>query len=217
MKHVISDKYSIAWFKLAQCIAKGERERAMGIYRLLSHSIDNSAYAKQLEADIYLYFQDSSSAIAKYKEAAALYSASGAYIQAMALYEQCLALNQNDLSTHQEIFAHARMIGDREKIVVQSIHLINELCKRGFLDQAEPVFFEVLDKQPSIEWIAHMTSKLLQTHALGASDDGRVAPIIDAIIDTLAGYEAYDLQRVLQQIENEVPRYRQIIQKHGDV
>ena len=47
-----SDKYTIAWFKLAECVAKGEKEKAFGVYRLLMHSLEDQAYAYQLEGDL---------------------------------------------------------------------------------------------------------------------------------------------------------------------
>ena len=44
--------YSVAWFKLAEFVTRKEKERAFGVYRLLSHSIADRAFAAQLEACI---------------------------------------------------------------------------------------------------------------------------------------------------------------------
>ena len=87
MKHVPQDKYNVAWFTLAECVSRGEKVRALGVYRLLAHSIEDIAFRRQLEADILLSFQDKDEAIAKYKEAAVLYRKSGKYLEAVAVYE----------------------------------------------------------------------------------------------------------------------------------
>lgn len=63
---------SIAWFKLAEFVERGERERALGIYKLLALSINNKAFSYQLEGDILLAFEDSL-AKEKYELAAKLY------------------------------------------------------------------------------------------------------------------------------------------------
>ena len=72
MKQFSGDKYNVAWFKLAEFVARGEKERAMGLYRLLVHSFDDSAFAHQLEGDLLLSFDDTQ-AVEKYLEAAYLY------------------------------------------------------------------------------------------------------------------------------------------------
>lgn len=71
MKQVESQK-SIGWFKLAEFVERGEKERALGIYKLLALSIDDQAFAYQLEGDILLAFQDTL-AINKYLQAAQHY------------------------------------------------------------------------------------------------------------------------------------------------
>ena len=91
MRHVPNDKYTIAWFKLAECIAKGEKEKAFGVYRLLRHSLDDQAYAYRLEGDLLDAFHDTG-ATEKYAQAAHLYYASKRYKEASSLYEELVAL-----------------------------------------------------------------------------------------------------------------------------
>lgn len=212
MKHVISDKYSIAWFKLAQCIAKGERERAMGIYRLLSHSIENIAYAKQLEADLYLYFQDTQSAVHKYKEAAAVYKEHQAYIQAIALYEYCLVIKPQDLIALAELFKLTMMLHDSQKIFSTAQLYIAVACDQDGYQQAQQVLLQVLTLQPSVAWVTHNAVIMLRAHAQQSSSDADVAPLISALIETLTGYEPYDLHKVLEHLQQHVPRYQALIQ-----
>ncbi len=57
MKQSESHK-SISWFKLAEFVERGEKERALGIYKLLALSINDIAFTYQLEGDILLAFED---------------------------------------------------------------------------------------------------------------------------------------------------------------
>ncbi len=86
MKQTYNDKYSIAWFNLAQAIARREKERVFGMYRLLSYSLDNTALALQLEGDILRIFDMDDEAEQKYKQSAELYQKQGDILHAGALY-----------------------------------------------------------------------------------------------------------------------------------
>lgn len=97
MKQVSSDKYNVAWFRLAECVSRGEKERALGVYRLLSHSIADPALMQQLEGDLYLSFDDVDSAIARYKKAATLYLQSHRNVEGAALYEHLILLEPHNI------------------------------------------------------------------------------------------------------------------------
>ena len=92
MKQVPIDKYNIAWFRLAEYVSRGEKERALGMYRLLSHSFDDQAFACQLEGDILWSFNDNLGAADKYYQAAQLYQEDKRMLQAAAVYEHLIAL-----------------------------------------------------------------------------------------------------------------------------
>ena len=91
MKHVPSEKYTVAWFKLAECVARGEKERALGVYRLLTHSLDDAAFAIQLGGALLLAFQDDE-AINKYHEAALMYKKQQRFVEAAAVWEHLITL-----------------------------------------------------------------------------------------------------------------------------
>jgi tetratricopeptide (TPR) repeat protein len=91
MKHLPSDKYNVAWFKLAECVARGEKEKALGVYRLLVHSLDEPAFIRQLEGDLLLAFKDYA-AVDKYVAAAELYQKSKKISEAAAVYEHIVVL-----------------------------------------------------------------------------------------------------------------------------
>lgn len=91
MKHLPSDKHTIAWFKLAEFVARGEKEKALGIYKLLMLSVDDEAFACKLEGDILFSFNDQQ-AIEKYYHSAVLYQKEGKAIEAAAIYETLLMI-----------------------------------------------------------------------------------------------------------------------------
>lgn len=102
MKQALGDKYTIAWFKLADCIARGEKERALGVYRLLSHSLDDSALARQLYGDILLSFNDDA-AQEKYLEAATMYEEDNRLLEAAAIYEHLVTLQSDNISYREKL------------------------------------------------------------------------------------------------------------------
>ena len=91
MKETVQNKRSLAWFKLTEFVVRGEKERALGIYRLLALSIDNKAFAQQLEGDLLLAFDDPV-AEEKYLEAAQLYLEAQQPAIATAIYEHLINL-----------------------------------------------------------------------------------------------------------------------------
>lgn len=97
------DKYCIAWFKLAECVSRKEKERALGVYRLLYHSIDDEALAIQLEGDLLLFFDDAA-AIAKYKKAAELYEKQERLALAIGVCEHIVTLNPQDIWTLKRLY-----------------------------------------------------------------------------------------------------------------
>jgi hypothetical protein len=103
MKRETNAKYTIAWFKLAECVSRGEKERALGVYRLLSHSFDDQAYAQQLEADLLLAFKDQENAIEKYKLAAKWYKKEGRKFEAAAVYEHLRTLQPKESSYRTQL------------------------------------------------------------------------------------------------------------------
>ena len=91
MRVLASESYNVAWFKLADFIAKGEKERALSIHRLLMHSVQDVAIAYQLEGDILLAFDDDA-ALDRYHVAANLYKKAGKMKQAISVYEHVSAI-----------------------------------------------------------------------------------------------------------------------------
>lgn len=130
MKQVVSEKYNIAWFKLADCIARGEKEKALGVYRLLSHSLDDKALACQLHADILLSFNDEQ-AEAMYKKAADLYKQQEHYLQAAAVYEHLVTLQPHNLFYRTVMIELYQQLGIQTKVMEYVEKLIAYLLEKN--------------------------------------------------------------------------------------
>ena len=81
---------TIAWFRLAEFVDRREKERALGMYRLLAHSVQDKAVATQLQADLLRAFNDER-ALSVYEEAATMFARSDRMQQAILLFEQAIA------------------------------------------------------------------------------------------------------------------------------
>ncbi|MBV8660773.1 MAG: hypothetical protein JO129_01340 [Candidatus Dependentiae bacterium] len=124
MKLLSSGSHNIAWFKLADFVSRGEKERALSVYKLLMHSIADQAFACQLEGDILLAFDDDA-ALDRYHSAANLYKKTGDYQKAIAVYEH-VALFKNDLKILEALL-------DVYDILQDQIGIINSFARFAIL------------------------------------------------------------------------------------
>ncbi len=121
MKQMSSETYNIAWFRLAECVSRGEKERALGVYRLLAHSIDDRAFSKQLEADLYLSFNDKEVAQQKYRDAAHLYQQTGRLFEAAAVFEHLLTLDADSEFYRASVIDLYSQLGQLEKMAAHKM------------------------------------------------------------------------------------------------
>ncbi|MBP6870217.1 hypothetical protein KBC04_05015 [Candidatus Babeliales bacterium] len=124
MKLLSSGSHNIAWFKLADFISRGEKERALSVYKLLMHSITDQAFAYQLEGDIFLAFDDDA-ALDSYHQAANIYKKNGDYRKAIAVYEH-VALFKNDLKILEALL-------DVYDILQDQVGIINSFARFAIL------------------------------------------------------------------------------------
>jgi hypothetical protein len=92
---VESGSTCVAWFKLSELITRKEKEKALSLYRLLSHSFDDKAYALQLEGDILWSLEDKQ-ALEKYDQAAFLYKKEQNLTSSVAVYQHLLTLDSHN-------------------------------------------------------------------------------------------------------------------------
>lgn len=127
MKQMQSDKHTIAWFKIAECVSRGEKERALGVYRLLSHSFNDNAVARQLEADIHLCFGEQEIAIALYRHAIELYQKSDRFLEAVAICEHLLVMRPDDLLLRREAIKLYILLGIVSKIRIHICKALDDI------------------------------------------------------------------------------------------
>ncbi len=134
MNQVQADKYNIAWFRLAECISRREKERALGVYRLLSHSFDNVAVGHQLEGDILRAFDDIPGAINIYEKAAQAYEDQNQSMQAVAVYDHLFTLQDSQVYLEKiiDIFAQLKK---RQQMFCYIKHLCHLLLKKQAINQ----------------------------------------------------------------------------------
>lgn len=96
MRMLGGERSSIAWFKLADFVARGEKERALSVQRLLMHSVvQETALMYQLEGDILIAFNDDA-AFDRYHIAANFYKKSGKIKEAISVYEHASLFKQDE-------------------------------------------------------------------------------------------------------------------------
>ena len=129
-KSVKNKNSSIAWFKLSELITRGEKEKALNLYRLISHSFDDKAYILQVEGDILWSFEDTG-ALEKYKQAAFLYEKEKRATAATAIYEHLLTLEPKNYNYLLQLITLYTKLDWWEKLKLHFNNLFGLLKKGG--------------------------------------------------------------------------------------
>ncbi len=179
MKQLSTDKYQIAWFKLSEFIRRKQKERALGMYKLLMHSVEDDAFAKQVEADL-LHFFEESSAINAYIEAAQMYQKKNKLAQATAIYEHLVLLQPKNSQFIKKLFHFYEQLNHPTRIFFSLSRLIEpiihaENCEA--LYSCNNVFLLI----PSEEQ-GHLYKKMVETLILHHPTHQLIAPLIEKVI-----------------------------------
>ncbi len=203
MRQLPADKYNVAWFKLAEFVVRGEKERALGLYRLLVHSFDDAALAYQLEGDLLLSFHDGAAAKEKYEYAAQKYAQAHRFIESAAVYEHLISLASDCQDYHEQLLLLYKKLNYDARLLVVLKQVGELLVKKGrtedlitTLEQYESClnpqqradiygFFTLLlvehkNQQATIELYLEKTAELLL-----ASDDTQQIPAFLMKLDAL--------------------------------
>ena len=128
MKQSAVEKTSIAWFKLAECIERGEKERALNLHRLLMHSHGDAAYRKKLEADLLVSF-DKQKSLDYYCEAALLYAQNGDKQEVVFIYEQIVKLFPDQLEIQKKIITVCEELKWNKKAFFYLVDVVFKMMK----------------------------------------------------------------------------------------
>lgn len=141
MKQNSPEKSSVAWFKLAECLKRKERERAFLLYRLLMHSFEDNAFLKKLEGDMWLDF-DTQEAIGCYLASALYYRNRNDYYEAYLIYKKVCEIDSQ--ATHYidlllQIIDHTSFKNERSVYYARKLAI---LCNKKSFIQAHEFFQE---------------------------------------------------------------------------
>lgn len=136
MKSEFVEKKTIAWFTLAECVSRGERERAFGVYRLLSHSLDDRALAFQLEGDLLCAFSMPTEAIERYEKAMRVYKQSGKHLEAVAVCEHMRTLEPKNLHYMHYALELYSALQFEERVADLLVLLVTMYSAQGSFDAA---------------------------------------------------------------------------------
>lgn len=190
-----SDKYNIAWFKLAEFVARGEKERALGIYRLLTHSFVDQALALQLEADILQSFNDGSS-VDRYRQAAVMYEQQERYVESATLYEHIITMQADVIQDYYKVLSLYAKLNYTTRFIEHSKKAFNKILRDHAL--LMPSFLQELEKVVSQELLV----KAYQSFILDQEYHVAMHAMIDKIVDySLNNHENLMLSSFMAQLE----------------
>jgi tetratricopeptide (TPR) repeat protein len=200
MKQWYSEKYSIAWFKLAECVSRGEREKAFGVFRLLSHSLNDTAFAIKLEGDIFWAFKDNPNAIAKYKQAALMYLNQKKYREASSMYEQIVMLDAHEVLAATKLIELYGLLGNQSKLK-QSAGTVLEYCIKNNQSELASTMLQQLHLHLSVQEVGQLCVPVVLNLINERRSDALIIPWLYKVLDGFAkSNDAHALQSFLSML-----------------
>jgi len=145
---------TVAWYKLADLIARKERVKALSVFRLLSHSYNDKAFVLQVEADILLAFNDDQ-ANKRYEQAAYLYKKEKRFVHAVAVGEHLLTLQPDNFEQFCKVIDLYVLLDWKDNVQQKLTEAMKRLDEKTFSDDQCFSLFEVLLKRiPAYEQYA---------------------------------------------------------------
>lgn len=195
MTHISPEKNNIAWFKLAELVSRREKERALGIYRLLSHSLFNQAYIMHLEAEVLAAFQDTKAQHA-YLRAALLYEEQGNFFLALTLYRILVESYANESFMHKIQELSVQHNPRWWQWCTQSI--IQRWCESGLHTKAVQ---SVLSWPCIIAWRMHLLEYIIK-HAETTLDPASYSKFIAYCSSDHRDHASHNIMRLLSTLRS---------------
>lgn len=139
-------KYNVAWFKLAECVSRGEKERALAVYRLLAHSFKDRAFASQLEGDLFSAFGDSVMAKNRYDRAFTLYKEEERIFEMATVAEQNHFIYPEDRSYLEVLIDLYMQLSVKPKLIVY----LSTFIKMLVLENDASLAVDILDRSEAV-------------------------------------------------------------------
>jgi hypothetical protein len=207
MNNVPTDKYNVAWFKLAECVARGEKERALGVYRLLAHSLNDVAFALQLQGDILLSFNDLAGAFESYHLAVEGYRKDHRLLHAAAVAEHILTLTpaaekHTILTLLIDLYSELRM---SDKVIAYGQQQCATFLSQGQIHEAIEAMVQ-LDGLAELDEVIMVRQELIFAMiAHGAVPLDLVLLQLHKMLDGLVATQAGALQQFMAKLESLSP------------
>lgn len=209
MRQVRSDKSNVAWFALAECISRGEKERALGVYRLLSHSFDDCALKVQLEADILWSFRDEG-AIKKYQEAAEIFAKDRRHLEAAAVFEHVATLTPRSLYVLDTLIQLYVALGQPVKALNHTLTFLEVAAANKEVSRMRDMVQQIeLALEPALRVQLHQHFTLVLLKQDEPSHELILVSMKKAIDLLLMHNQSRSLQQFLSQIQALNQRYYQ--------
>ncbi len=195
-----SEKFNIAWFKLAESVARKEKERAFSLYRLLAHSIGNAALEAQLEGDLLLAFNDAR-AYNSYLKAAQLYQREGKLTSAIAVTEHASSLVAENSDCMLQLSYLYDKMGEQKKaehyadraiqllMEKENIDSILTRCQNAALSEShlllllEQLTLQLVSRVNYPERVAHQVLDFLMPELVNQEDSNHLAKWLSVLSD----------------------------------
>lgn len=209
MRQEQSGKRNVAWFTLAECVSRGEKERALGVYRLLSHSLDDSAVIAQLEGDLLWAFNDSS-ALEKYYVAATRYQHDGRYREALTVLEHSRTLSPTSRYCLERLIELALLIHNEERLVEYVREYSDRVDDRDSYLFAQAVLEKAEKSDLKKQFFLLKIALVLKASVVEAIPHEAVSPLLQKVAtECLSSSDQRHLQRLTLALEQNNSFYHQ--------
>ena len=188
VKQIDSEKYNLAWFKLAECVARHEKERALGVLRLLVHSFDDPALAHKLEGDVYLSFHEKEEAISHYELSAKTYQHDKRFLEAAAIYEHLSLLVPSSKEYATILVSLYRKLNLASKLSESLVQLGTLWLESQFFDKAEGILRELLALEQS-EKSVHFGQAVILRAISEKFDEAQLKKDIEGYVNVILSYK----------------------------
>jgi hypothetical protein len=205
MRTLTSESYTIAWFKIADFVSRGEKEKALTVYRLLMHSVSEPALSYQLEGDILLAFDDEA-ALDRYHVAANLYKKSGKMNQAISVYEHAGLFKEDEKIV--EALLDTYLAVKQVNGILESFSRLSKIClqqkKKTFLMQLLHKYELVVDDTVQALMHARFVRSLLLYDEHASDISIHIQNTLDLFLNLLNSQSMHekDLQKFLSDIKS---------------
>ncbi len=201
MKINCREKSSVAWFKLAEYVGRGERERALTLYRLLTHSLVDQAFIKKLEADLWLSF-DAKEAEQYYRNAAHLYKKAQKFEEAFQIYQLIFNYYNPQIQDLEHCIELAITLGFTEKEYFFSYRLTHLLIDHGLFDDARRLFLKYQDHITINQHLHFYTTFIPKALQSSYHEPNNIQEFLDTTITLFKNNRDHDaLQDFLHHVE----------------